>query len=543
MNNNRSLFLASFMTLIAAGMGFAIRGGILGDWANAFGFTQSQLGGITGGGLVGFGLTIIACSLVADTIGYKSLMVLAFILHVGSAVVTIAATPVYAAFGQDATYWCLYVGMFMFALANGVCESVINPLVATLYPKGKTHYLNILHAGWPGGLIVGALLAYFVVGRDAKFIHLRWEIPICFFLIPTLYYGFVVLKEKFPQSEAKAAGVSFGQMLLQFASPILLFLFLLHAMVGYVELGTDSWITNIMNNVIVGKALLLFIYTSSIMFVLRFFAGPIVERINPIGLLLISAITAAVGLFWLSQPNAGLGIIPIGAAIIAAATVYALGKTFFWPTMLGVVGERFPKGGALTMGTIGGIGMLSAGLIGAPAIGYKQDLYATKELKQTDPAAYERYVAKAPFSTKLDRFLNEKERAEEKDGEWPAEFGQVEMRVKPSSPIIGLPPVAGLDGSKVEALKDKIKNVEDLEAKGEPIPPEDVLTAEEESDEGPVLAAQIYGGRMALRLTAAVPFMMAIGYLILFIYFHMKGGYKPEELKAVAEKEAEETGY
>src|SRR5436853_6415690 len=121
MNNTKALFFASFMTLIAAGVGFTIRGGVLADWSGQFGFTQFELGTITGGGLLGFGITIILCSLIADQVGFKPLMVLAFTLHVLSAIVTMAATPVFTAFqSKDATYWCLWVGALLFSLANGV---------------------------------------------------------------------------------------------------------------------------------------------------------------------------------------------------------------------------------------------------------------------------------------------------------------------------------------------------------------------------------------------------------------------------------------
>ncbi len=285
MNNNRALFVASFLTLIAAGFGFAVRGAILGDWGTQFDFTKQELGTITGMGFVGGGLTIILFSTITDRIGYKSILIGAFVLHALSAVVTLAATPIYAEFGKQATYNCLYWGMFMFSLANGLCETAINPLVATLFRQKKTHYLNMLHAGWPGGLILGGLVAYFFCGSKPLIAHVRWEIAIGLFLIPTAIYGVIVLKEKFPISEARAAGVSFGTMLLEFASPILLLLLVLHAMVGYVELGTDSWIQNIMNNVVGENAFLLFVYMSALMFILRFFAGPIVEKINPVGLL------------------------------------------------------------------------------------------------------------------------------------------------------------------------------------------------------------------------------------------------------------------
>jgi len=469
-----SVFFASFMTLIAAGIGFAVRGQILGDWSAQFGFTKGELGQITGGGLTGFGIIIIIGSFFADRVGYKPLMVLAFVLHIFSALVTIAATPIFESMGKDAAYACLFWGMFMFAVANGLCEAVINPLTATLYPKQKTHYLNILHAGWPGGLIVGGLLAFGFAGRNAMITQLRWEIPMLFFLVPVLVYGAIMFKHKFPVSEARAAGVDMGQMLVQFASPILLFLLLLHAMVGYVELGTDSWITNIMNNVISGKAILLFIYTSGLMFILRFFAGPIVEKINPVGLLLASALLAAGGLYWLGSGMTGM-------AIFLAGTVYGIGKTFFWPTMLGVVGEQFPKGGAITMGMMGGIGMLSAGLLGGPGIGYKQDYYATEYLTENNSETYERY------------------RSEK-------EYG-----------FLMFPKISGLDGKKVGDLEDKIAN------NGE-------LTPTEQADKGPIKEATIYGGRMALKWTAVVPLAMAVGFLILALYYRAKGGYQVEVL-------------
>lgn len=464
-DSQRRIFLASFMTLIAAGVGFAVRGAILSDWGAQFGFTKSELGTITGGGLVGFGLTIIFFSIFADLLGYRALLLAAFALHVLSAVVTLAATPVFNASGKDAAYWCLFIGMFMFALGNGLCEAAINPLVATLYPKQKTHYLNILHAGWPGGLIVGALFAYLFAGDGAAITKLRWEVAMAFFLVPTLYYGFITLKERFPISEARAAGVPFSETFASVLAPMFLFLLFIHALVGYVELGTDSWITNIMKNVIQGNALLLFVYTSGLMFVLRFFAGPIVHRINPLGLLLLSAVLGAIGLYW-------LGAATTGFMIVLAATVYGIGKTFLWPTMLGVVGERFPKGGALAMGLMGGVGMLSAGLLGGPGIGYKQDANASRYLQDKNPAAYAEVKADAPNS------------------------------------FLFFPAVTGLNGSKVEALPKESPYQDDVKAAG------------------------IYGGRRALQLTAYVPAAMAVCYLLLVIYFLTRGGYKTVHLGA-----------
>ena len=467
MQTSGRIFWASFLTLIAAGMGFAIRTDVLAEWGSQFGFTQTELGVITGFGLTGMAFTIIGFSLFADRIGYKPILVGAFLLHTSSAVVTVMATPIFESWGKDATKWCLYVGMFMFSLANGMCEAAINPLVATLYPKQKTHYLNVLHAGWPGGLIVGGLLAFCFVGEKCVVHELRWEIPMLFFLIPTLWYGVIVLKEAFPISEARAAGIKFGEMVAEFAAPMLLFLLVLHALVGYVELGTDSWITNIMSGFIENGVLLL-VYTAGLMFVLRFFAGPIVERINPLGLLFVSAVLAAIGLYMMGGMLGSPGVTAV--AILIPATIYGVGKTFFWPTMLGVVGERFPKAGALGLGAVGGIGMLSAGVLGGPGIGYTQDVYMSADLEKVNPSAYEQVAAEQP-----NRFLF-------------------------------FPPVRGFDNTKVDEMN------------------KDTPAYEE------VMAAEIYGKEQALKVTALIPTAMAVGYLILLIYFRAIGGYKLIEI-------------
>ena len=574
--NDKCLFWASFLTLIAAGVGFSMRGAtLLAEWSKQFGFTQTELGGITGGGLVGFGITIIALSFVADRIGYGPLMILAFVLHLASAVVTLVATPVFDALGKDACYQFLYWGMFLFALGNGTCEAVINPLTATLFPDNKTHWLNILHAGWPGGLILGAVLGLTFESMG----NVRWEIQLSTFLIPVLAYGLLMLGRPFPKSEAVASGVTSLDMLKELGllgasvvvallglwlsgvlaslglpealgwggAVILLGIFgyasqfslghwmmamllVLHALVGYVELGTDSWIQRITGNIMESPAqgTMLFIWTSGLMFALRFFAGPIVHRISPLGLLFVSAVLGCAGLIFLGN---AYGV----AACVAAATIYGFGKTFLWPTMLGVVSERFPRGGAVTLGMIGGVGMLSAGLLGGPGIGYKQDFFATQNLQASDPEAYKLFK-----SSDTNRFLF-------------------------------FPPISGLDGSKVAVLEDEgkkltadiavLKNTGRVTSRAEI---EAALKASRKlsgdqtlwqlyywwedhrsqalQERQSVKEANLFGGRMALVYTAAVPALMAVGYLILILYFRAIGGYKAEVLTGHAAQDEKFTG-
>ncbi|MFM9000461.1 MAG: MFS transporter, partial [Opitutia bacterium] len=391
------------MAILAAGVGFALRGGIFGAWASEYGFTASQLGAIGGAGFTGFCFGIIIGGLVVDKLGYGKLVALALLGHIISAFVTFgASTP-------ENAYGFLYWGMFIFAYANGTLEAVANPLVATIFPQNRTHYLNILHASWPLGMVVGALASYLL----GSVMGLGWKGQLAFYLVPTVAYAVMFMGQSFPKSEAAEKGASFADMLkdvgllgaavalylvsvflgspmvfnnpnigwavggvlliatgvltrFSFGSLVLFVLFIAHALVGAVELGTDGWIEAITGNLFTpeqGK--ILFIWTSAIMFGLRFCAHWIETKLglSPVGLLLTSAVLAFVGLQLAS------GMDSFAVALIALG-VYALGKTFFWPTMLAVVGDRFPRSGAVAMSIMGGIGMLSAGLIGGPGLGY-----------------------------------------------------------------------------------------------------------------------------------------------------------------------------
>jgi hypothetical protein len=247
------------------------------------------------------------------------------------------------------------------------------------------------------------------------------------------------------------------------------------------------------------SGLLLFVYTSALMFLLRFFAGPIVHRISPLGLLFVSAVLGFIGLNMLGAATTVL-------ACVVAATVYAIGKTFLWPTMLAVASEQFPKGGAITIGALGGVGMLSAGLLGGPGIGFKQDYNATANLKEKGPAVYERY--KAPSENSFFGFK-----------------------------------VQGLDGAKVGVLEDGGKELarasELIKKEGRVDKNNEELSnwwkqASESADADKKLVtdAGLYGGRQALKLTSFVPLTMAVLYLLLILYFRASGGYKAKNVEA-----------
>ncbi len=485
-NNNeihrKSLLTAGFLALVAAGVGFAVRAGLLGQWSSLYGFTFTELGQITGGGLLGFGLVILLTSLVVDVVGYKKLMIVALLCHVVSAAMLFFTTAVFNSAGKEATFELLFWSSFIFAVGNGICEGVINPLTSTLFPEKKTHYLNLLHAGWPAGLVLGGLVA-FAAGA------VRWEILLATYLIPTAIYGYITFINRFPKTAAQEGSISYGGMFKTLIGPFFIVLLIAHACVGYVELGTDSWINKITGSILKSAALgtSLFIYTSLLMTGLRFFAGPIVHRISSLGLLFASAIVGALGLYLISIGDS----VPF---MFFAATVYALGKTFLWPTMLGVVGERFPKSATVAMGLLGAVGMISAGYLGGPGIGYKQDYFATQYIKDKAPQTYER--VKAP----------------DKNG------------------FLLFPKVVAVDGAKAGMLADNAERVmNDVKIAGDAIenPEFKGLRAQRdwwqdhkqfaETDAAPVAEATLHGSRMAIRYTAIVPATMALLYLLLIL--------------------------
>jgi hypothetical protein len=537
--NAKRLLWAGFFAILASGVGFSVRAGILGVWGSEYGFTQTELGTISGGGLVGFGIIILVGSFIADKIGYGRLMALAFAGHVVSAVLQLFTGQIYAAFGgglagKNAAYWNLYVAMFLFAVANGVCETVVNPMVATLFPEKKTHYLNILHAGWPGGLVVGALLSYFMnggqIGTWAPLGRVNWVIQMSMFLIPVAVYGAMLFRQRLPRSEAHEAGVSYWTMLVAVLTPVFALLLLLHALVGYVELGTDSWIAKITGTIMEFKTrgVLLLVYTSLLMFALRFFAGPIVERISPLGLLCVSGLIGALGLTLLGHAptTSSAGTAAAILFCVGAATVYAAGKTFLWPTMLAVASERFPRGGAIAIGLMGGAGALSAGLLGSPAIGFQQDKFASSELNDTAQDTYKRY------------------KAEEENR------------------LLFVFHVQGLDGSKTGVLdlastppksEDYKLNKEELDRRLQqdtrlrtwwegPLPEGEPARYFKTEDKPPIDKATLFGGQMALRWTAVVPLIMAVLYFLLIVYFWSRGGYKAVGVHEQKEAERGEAG-
>ncbi|MEM9828260.1 MAG: MFS transporter [Planctomycetota bacterium] len=493
------LMLASFLTLVAAGVGFATRTAALTAWQQDFNMSSGQFGSILGAGFLGFGMMIFFGGILVESFGYKKLLLLAFVLHLISAGLLFLADPIFASASSgsaesatSSVVLVLYCSTFLFSLCQGLYEAVINPLVADLYPDEKTHYLNILHAGWPAGMIVGGLFAAMFMGANPWVTVIPWEIALNVFVVFVLLYGVLALPEKMPPtaSEGDSAGI-FGSFAC-FASLPFLVLIVIHALVGYMELGVDSWMAALMEN-LVPNSIIVLVYTSALMFILRFFAGPIVHKINPIGLLLASSVIACLGLLWLGQPMTSLVL------VFAAATFYSFGKAFLWPTMLAVAGERYPRSGAVAMGALGAAGMLTVGLVANPRIGAQQGDGFSTALQEAAPETFERYAEAETTSS------------------WGYEY----------RPISGAKAGAAKEIKIVDGVADTTAIVE---AEQIPEDAKDELIANASTDVPAVAAANLVGGRSALIKTATIPAAMALGFLGLFVYYRSIGGYKPVSL-------------
>tara|TARA_B100001142_G_scaffold280566_1_gene291845 strand:+ start:106 stop:1683 length:1578 start_codon:yes stop_codon:yes gene_type:complete len=519
--NNKSsadmfLFWGCFIALITTAFAFITRAFLVNTpdlWPAAFGLDAVQSQELFGAGIWPFAISIIIFSLIIDNVGYKTAMIFSFVCYTLYAILAFMAHGIVSgAEGQALeaaqlkAYNYLYGGSVILGLGNGTVEAFINPVVATMFKKEKTKWLNILHAGWPGGLVLGGLLTILLGAQAAN----DWRILIYLIAIPAVVFLIMLLKANFPVNERVAAGTSYKEMLGEFGAigaliatglifgqlgqvfgwsstvtlalialatiaygiycqsigrPILIFLCLIMMPLATTELGTDGAITGIMEEPMTAAGwhpLWVLIYTSAIMAVLRFwFAGPIVEKLTPIGLLIASAVLAIIGLFFLSTAQ---GI----AMIFIFATLYAFGKTFFWPTMLGVVSEQCPKGGALTLNAIAGIGMLTVGIVGGPMIGKMQEDSVAKTLSKE---SYDKISLESSYLL----------------GEYTA-----------------------VDPKKVNALEDKDKINEEIKV----------------AKQGALANITIF------------PIVMLICYIVLFIYFKGRGGYKTVDIDGASDREA-----
>lgn len=340
--NKNKIFLAACISLIVTAMTFAIRAGILNELGTEFNLSDTQLGYVNGMAFWGFPLATIFGGLLYNKLGARKLMILAFISHLVGLIMTIYAGG----------FMTLLFSSFLIGFANGSVEAACNPMIADMYSKNRTTMLNKFHVWFPGGIVIGALISKFMTDFG-----LGWQMQIGVMLIPTLIYGFLFFKEKFPESENIETDTSLN--IKSLASPLFIFIVICMTLTAISEFGPEQWIKKILGNSGAEPMLILAMITG-IMALGRYFAGPLVHKLNPIGVLFMSAIITTLAVYSMSIAD--------GPVIYAASILFALGVCYFWPTMIGFVSEYLPKTGALGMSLVGGAGMFATG-IWQPVIG------------------------------------------------------------------------------------------------------------------------------------------------------------------------------
>ena len=537
------LFWASFLALTAAGVGFVLRslGGTT-FWGSHFEISGAQVGQLFGAGLWPIAITMILFSLIVDKIGYKISMFCAFALQGLGAVLTIFA----------GSFEAMMVACLVSGLGHGVVEAVINPLCAAIYRDEKSKWLNILHASWPAGIVIGGTvwLTIFRGGAD-----LDWggaSPAFWFMLVPVVAYGIMfALCNKFPVDERIENDIPMSDMLKEFGGlgafvaitfiiyetisqlsgfgfisplsgetlgmPKQLAVCLIIGIVGgaafgavikskgkwlffilclimiplaTAEIATDGWIQALMRPTMGKNAGWALVFSASIMMILRFFAGVPLKYMSPPGLLVLSSVFSVIGLFALAAVD--------GLMVWPAFIFYAVGQTFYWPTVLGFVSEQFPKGGAMTLNTVSAMGLLTVGIFGFTFLGSAKDNATTHYAKQAEPAL-------------IDEMITAKTTFKNKSGE--------------DQTII-------TDGNFF-GWKFKATNVPEVEKF---ITTSDAAKADERiTNLNTTLDQNV--GRAVLKVAAALPIIMAIAFTLIIFYYKSIGGYRPvvlDEEKASA---------
>ena len=390
-NRNR-LFWLSCISLIVTAMTFAIRAGILTQLSEDFALTDTQLGWVNGMAFLGFPLAMVLFGYLYNALGPKLIMILAFVGHLLGLVLTITAGG----------FLGLLISTFFIGFANGSVEAACNPMISEMYKDEKTKWLNRFHVWFPGGIVIGALVSYFMTQANTG-----WQPQIAIMIVPTLIYGVMIFTTKFPDVSREANKVTLSGMgwilmaaifalLILIGTPnavvsslpggfvvplvvaivltflltkqitgrtrdalLLVILMGLMSLTATSELGTQQWVERILSSSGAQPLLILGLVTG-IMAVGRYFAGPVIHALNPLGVLLFGAVVTSIGLFMLATLT--------GPVVYLAAVVFAVGVCYFWPTMIGVTAEYAPRSGALGMSLVGAAGMFGL-TIWNPVIG------------------------------------------------------------------------------------------------------------------------------------------------------------------------------
>jgi len=372
--NHRAIFWISVLALFTAALANAIRGGAseamkqeLFD-PTAAARSGELIGSALGNAFLGFALSLLVISPLLDKIGAKRIILFAAASFIIGPVLILLAP---SAGSFDAVYGVLTAGMIFTGFGWGATEGSINALTTSIYPEDKTGKLNTLHAWWPAGMIAGGLLSVLLFGTG-----FGWRSLIALLMLPGVVLGIWVMRHEFPQTESTVSGVTFKEMMVEpFRHPGFWIFPAIMFLTASAELAPGAWVQVALTETVGMQGILLMVYVSAIMFAMRHFAGPLEHRFSDMGLLCMSTIPAAIGLFLLATANS-----PVTA--LFAATLWAFGVCFMWPTMLAAVARRYPRSGSWGIGLVNFAGALAIYLV-LPEIG---KIYDTAKIAQAGGA-------------------------------------------------------------------------------------------------------------------------------------------------------------
>jgi hypothetical protein len=517
--NKARLFVGSCFSLIATAVCFAVVGAIMGPLKEQFVLSNEQVGWIGGAAIWGFTVTIFVFGPLCDVLGMRNLLWFALLCHFAGALTMIFADG----------FWMLGAGALVLSLGNGTVEAVCNPLIATIYPDQKTKKLNQFHMWFPGGIVLGSVASYFLdkLALPATAGFALWQLKLALILIPAVVYGILFIGQKFPATERVQSGISFGGMIAgALGRPLFWVLLICMCITASLELGPGRWVPAVLSAGGIAGILVL-AYINGLMAILRFFAGPVIHRLSPTGILVGSAILAGIGLYWLSFADNT-------ATAFASATVFALGVCYFWPTMLGVTAERVPRSGALGLSLLGGMGMLIVGVVTAPQMGRIADQYLHEQLVQEPVKTLGVLQRVATQYPALAEELKEPFRSETLGAAKEAQALLPPQAASKSAPnrelALSSAPTIGVEGAEAakylkpgltaEALRSAVRNA-----------PKDADSTVDSIKEL-IDPADNYGGRMSFRYVAPFAAVLVIVFGILFLKDRAAGGYKAEHIGA-----------
>ena len=509
--NRKKLFAGICMALFPTAFSFALVSNILYQLKTEFILTNANVGFIGGAALWGMAISLLTIGLLLEKIGFKKAATGAFVAHLTGVTLFLLAYP-FA--GNPAAFWILFLGAIGMGLGNGLIEVTGNPLTAALFPENKTTKLNHFHAFFPGGMVLGGILGFLMVqtGHIGPLNIGHWTFQIGIIYIPILIYGYLLLTEKFPRTEAAEAGISLGEMAKNVISnPLVIGLILLMMVSLSLEMGPMRWIPEVLQAAGM-HGILVLVWISGLMMLLRFFAGPFVERFSPPGMLLGGGVLTGIGLLIFSFVETGT------LPLMIAATFFAVGIAFFFPNMVGLMSERFPQTGSLGIVLLMGVGFFAAGSSN-PIMGGIADRYL--------PAALDVPQTVQILETAEERLPGYISRAEAASGDIQrlAELGYRAVDLENAlghtqSALAHYRQTGTLDGNLTgNALRALIDTT---------LEQEEALLSQAFMVLRP---ADNYGGRMSFLWVAPFAFIIAGIFLVVYLNDLRKGGYKAVRLE------------